>query len=225
MNAPLPNTELIESGPSTLGRVAAEAIANTLSGVGLGLLTGVALWAFGCTWPTIATWSAASAIAWAGAINWLRFSQDELSNRHTFWRMARDNATLEAENAALEVENGALADRIEWLEQRARQPLRINGVPQAPDADPAYRDAETLIRKYYGEGVPVALRRMQAAGWTQARYTAALDILKSAAIVEVRGTQTTWAAHPSPDAACTALHAASRVALHSVASLQEREAA
>ena len=41
MNAPLPNTELIESGPSTLGRVAAEAIANTLSGVGLGLLTGV----------------------------------------------------------------------------------------------------------------------------------------------------------------------------------------
>ena len=222
---PIHDAELVDRGPSTLGRVAAEAVANTFSGVGLGLLTGVALWALGCAWPTVATWAAASAIAWAGAINWLRFSQDELANQLTFWRMARDNAALHEMVDVLERENDALTDRIEWLELRARQPLRINGVPQEPDTDPAHKDAETLIQKKFGDGVSVTLRRMMANGWTQARYTAALDVLKSAGIVELRGTQTSWADYPSPDAACNALHGITRVALHGDASVQAGEGA
>ena len=214
-----PNAELVER-TSTFERVASEALANTFSGVGLGLLSGVALWAVGCTWATIATWATASALAWAGIINWIRFSQDELGNQLTFWRMARDITQLNESVAALESEVGALSDRNEWLEARAKQPLRINGVPQEPYEDAAHKDAITLINKKYGQGVPVTARHMMSVGWSQARYTAALDVLKSASVVTVRGTQSMWGEYPSPEAACMSLYDSTPVVLNGNTSIQ-----
>ncbi len=216
---PQPNAEIVER-TSTFERVASEALANTFSGVGLGLLSGVALWAVGCGWATIATWATASAIAWAGVINWIRFSQDELGNQLTFWRMARDITELSETVAALESEVSALTDRNAWLEQRAKQPLRINGVPQEPETDPAYKDAEALIRKRYAQGVPVTARHMMSAGWSQARYTAALDVLKSAGVVTLRGTQAQWSDYPSPEGAIASLYAITPVVLNGNTSIQ-----
>lgn len=204
---PLPDAELVDRGPSTLGRVIAEAVANTFSGVGLGLLTGVALWALGCTWPTVATWAAASAIAWAGAINWLRFSQDELANQLTFWRMARDNAALHEMVNVLERENDALTDRIEWLELRQNQPMKINGVAQPSEENPAHKDARILIQRQYGEGKDVTVEALNRMGWSDDRYSAALALLKGAGIVTMRGKHKQWALHHSPAEACAVLSA------------------
>ncbi len=220
---PQPNAEIVDRPLPTWASVAADAIANTFSGIGLGLLTGVGLWALGASWATVATWATASAIAWAGAINWIRFAQDELQNKLTFWRMARDIAELNAEVDALETENAALTDKIRWQEMRLKQPIRVNGRPLEPEADPAQKDATILINKRYGQGMPVTLRHMQSIGWSQERYTAALALLRDAGIVEVRGTQTQWAQHHSPAEALAILHVNTPVALQFNASVQAGE--
>ena len=209
---PQPNAEIVER-TSTFERVASEALANTFSGVGLGLLTGVALWAVGCTWATIATWGIASAIAWAGVINWIRFSQDEINNQLTFWRMAKDIAELNESVAALESENDVLIRKSQWLEQRIKTPLRVNGKALEPEDNPAYNDAITLIEKRFGAGVPVTARLMMASGWSDDRYKAALGLLREAGIVQVRGTQTQWGVYHSPAEACSVLSLSSRVVL------------
>ena len=214
-----PNAEIVER-TSTFERVASEALANVLSGVGLGLLTGVALWVAACTWPTVATWATASAIAWAGVINWLRFSQDEINNRLTFYRMAKNITELNESVAALESENDVLIRKNQWLEQRSRTPLRVNGKALEPEDNPAYDDAITLIEKRFGAGVPVTARLMMASGWTQARYTAALTVLSDAHIVEVRGTQTRWNEYHSPAEACSVLSLNTPVALYADTSIQ-----
>ena len=66
---------------------------------------------------------------------------------------ARDIAELNAEVGALEQENAALADKIKWQEMRLKQPIRVNGRPLEPEADPAQKDAEALIDRRYGRGV------------------------------------------------------------------------
>lgn len=210
---PRPNTEIIDAGPSTFERVAAEAVANVLSGVGLGLLTGVLLWALGAAWATVGTWATASAIAWAGAINWLRFSQDEIANLLTFQQMGQEIAEQAATNSALAAENKLLTDQIAWLERRAKPVIRVNGRPLEPEADPAHKDAVTLIDKKYGHGIPVTARHMMKVGWSDDRYKAAFALLKEAGIVEVRGTQTRWQDHPSPAAACSVLSLSTPVVL------------
>ena len=220
---PQPNAELIDRPLPTWASVAADAIANTFSGVGLGLLTGVGLWALGASWATVATWSAASAIAWAGAINWIRFSQDELQNKLTFWRMARDIAELNVEVAALEQENAALADKIKWQEMRLKQPIRVNGRALEPEADPAQKDAVALIDRRYGRGVAVTARMMMQAGWSQQRYAAALALLRDAGIVEVKGTQTMWHEYHSPAEACSALSLSTPVVMNFDTSIQAGE--
>ncbi len=220
---PLPDAELIDRPLPTWANVAADAIANTISGVGLGLLTGVLLWALGASWATVATWATASAIAWAGAINWIRFSQDELQNKLTFWRMARDIAELSATVDALEQENAALADKIKWQEMRLKQPIRVNGRALEPEADPAQKDAVALIDRRYGRGVAVTARMMMQAGWSQQRYAAALALLRDAGIVEVKGTQTMWHEYHSPAEACSALSLSTPVVMNFDTSIQAGE--
>ena len=220
---PQANAEILEDHVSTFERVASDALANTLSGVGLGLLSGVGLWAVGASWPTVGTWAAASAIAWAGAINWIRFSQDELQNKLTFWRMARDIAELSATVDALEQENAALADKIKWQEMRLKQPIRVNGRALEPEADPAQKDAVALIDRRYGRGVAVTARMMMQAGWSQQRYAAALALLRDAGIVEVKGTQTMWHEYHSPAEACSALSLSTPVVMNFDTSIQAGE--
>lgn len=210
---PQTNAEIVESQVSTFERVAADAIANVFSGIGLGLLTGVILWACGASWATVGTWATASAIAWAGAINWIRFSQDEIQNKITFWQMARDIADLNASVDALETENAAFTDKIKWQEMRLRQPLRINGRAVEPEANPAYKDAIILINKKYGTGSQVTARLMMQMGWSDDRYKAALGLLRAAGIVELRGTQTQWTQYHSPAEACAALSLSTPVVL------------
>jgi len=220
---PQPNAEIVDRPLPTWASVAADAIANTISGVGLGLLTGVGLWTLGASWATVFTWATASAIAWAGAINWVRFAQDELQNKLTFWAMARDIAELNAEVAALEQENAALTDKIRWQDMRLKQPLRVNGRALEPEADPAQADAVALIDRRYGRGVAVTARMMMASGWSQQRYAAALALLRDAGIVEVKGTQTQWREYHSPAEACSALSFATPVVMNSDTSIQAGE--
>lgn len=214
---PLPvsavNPDIVERHVSTFERVASEALANTLSGVGLGLLAGVGMWMLGAAWPTVATWATASAIAWTGAINWLRFSQDELQNRITFWQMSREIAEQDIAIDALQSENARLIDEIQWLKLRTKQPLRVNGRALEPETDPAHKDAIKLIEKRYGQGTQVTARMMMSIGWSDDRYKAAFALLKDAGIVEVRGTQTRWNAYHSPDEACSVLSLSSPVVL------------
>lgn len=193
---PQTNAEIVESTTTTFERVAADAIANTISGVGLGLLTGVGLWAVGASWATVATWATASAIAWAGAINWIRFSQDEIANRLTFWRMARDIDELNAEVAALEQENAAQRTDLhnvqnqlrseQYLAAQARKPANPKHGGPIIDMYPQSTrdDAKVLISRWYATGNWPGERTM---GWTRDRHVDARQLLERVEILVMGG--------------------------------------
>jgi hypothetical protein len=146
-----------------------------------------------------------------------RWNEREREHAEEMALITLDFDELEEDHGALLAENAALRSRNQWLEQRLNQPLKINGVPQVPEKPeniPSYMDAMALIKIRYGQGVPVTARHMMSMGWSQGGYTAALDLLRSAGVVEVNGTRTTWADYPSPEAALSALYDSSRVVLY-----------
>lgn len=232
---PAPTHESTDSRALTVPLVAAQVLQNVLGGVGAGVVVGASMWLLhvpleaAWRWPVgVAVITAGVATAWRAWIdeyragrNWARREAEHAEEMRIIIALSD---RMESERNAYAQEAAALHNRVQWLEQRDKQPLRINGKPQELALTPECKDAETLIQKRYGDGINVTLRRMQANGWSQARYTAALEVLKEAGIVEVRGTQAAWVEHHSPDAALSALHDSSRVALHGNANASESEA-
>ncbi len=227
MNAqPTPATaQNTDSRALTLPLVLAQVAQNVLGGLGAGVCLATLLWLLGVDvvaawkWPAgVAIITTGAATAWRAWIDEYRAGRNwtlrELDHAEEMRIMVALADRLEAERNTATIELNALRSRNAWLEARDRQPMRINGVPQAPEDDPAHKDAVTLIQKRYGQGVPVTARHMMSVGWPQARYTAALDVLRSAGIVEVSGTRTTWTEHPSPDVPLHQLYSATPIVLY-----------
>jgi regulator of replication initiation timing len=212
---PAPDAPNTDSRALNAQQVGAKLIQNAAGGLGAGVVVATLMWLANVPlseawrWPVgVAIITAGAATAWRAWIdeyragrNWQRREDQHAEEMRA---LILDLDDVEAEVEALAADNAALRSRNQWLEQRLNQPLRINGVPQEPSADPAHKDAITLINKRYGQGVPVTARHMMSVGWSDDRYKAALGILKASGIVEVRGTQTSWAMH-SPESASLAL--------------------
>ena len=222
---PAADTHATDSRALTLNLVLAQVAQNVLGGLGAGVVVATCLWLAHVPLETAWRWPAGIAIIVAGGSTlWRayldefragrRWNEREALHREEMLAVCADLDEIEDERDRLLADAAALRSRLAWLEQRLNQPMRINGVPQEPTDDPAHKDAVALIHKRYGQGVAVTARHMMSVGWPQARYSAALDVLKAAGVVEVNGTRTTWGDYQSPEAALYGLYTATPIVLN-----------
>ena len=208
---PIPVSSTIEQKPieHTYQQVGAIALGNVLAGLGLGLLTGVALWMFDAP-VDVYTWTLAAWVAWTGLLMVVRFSVDEarLTIIEADRLLLRERVKqLDAEADALDA---LLHERDRTIaEQAALIMARPNYVAaQEGSADPVMRDARTLIDMVYGQGTKVSQRALNERGWSDDKYARALDILCRAGIAVRKGPKGNvidWSPYDSPAQASVAL--------------------
>jgi hypothetical protein len=216
---PAPDAPNTDSRALNAQQVGAQLIQNVAGGVGAGVVVATCLWLANVPlseawrWPVgVAIITAGAATAWRAWIdeyragrNWQRREDEHAEEMRA---LILDLDDVEAEVEHLAADNAALRSRNQWLEGRLKQPMKINGKPLDPNAEPspAWKDAYYLVDKKYGLNAQITARYMMSIGWTQARYTAALEVLKGFGLVEVKGTQTVWQDHPTVDSALSVLY-------------------
>ena len=201
------NIPTIEAPPQqTLLSVAARVLENLAAGVGVAVFSIAVAWAVGAPFEGY-QWPAVLGLAWFGALSTVRFSHDEI-------RMAiieADRLLLRERVKQLDAEADALDALLHERDrtiahQQAQLTARRNFVGAQPDSlSPTMNDARRMVQWKYGDGLDVTQRWAQREkAWNVNRYAAALNLLKGAQIVTMRGTQPEWAAYTSP---AQALHA------------------
>ena len=209
---PAAQTTPIEQAPPLVPiTVIAHLLQNTLGALGLtAICISVAL-AAGVEFSSY-RWSGIVGLGWWGLINWWRFSEEgRAAIRADYWKRMYEATDKEADalDALLHERDRTIAH------QQAQLTARRNFVGAQPDSlSPTMNDARRMVQWKYGDGLDVTQRWAQREkAWNVNRYAAALNLLKGAQIVTMRGTQPEWAQYTSPAQALHALDDLSLVEL------------